>query len=282
MKQIRKIKKVLTGKPTIEGAGVHLKRIFGYYEAKLTDPFLLLDHFGSDNIEDYIKGFPWHPHRGIETVTYMIEGAVVHRDSLGNKGEIKSGDVQWMTAGNGIIHEEMPQANKGTMRGFQLWVNLPSESKMMHPRYQEIPSSVIPEITIDDIKIKIISGEFEGIKGPVKDIILNPTYFDINVPSRTSYQLPMTAGHTVCAYVFEGNGYFDEGQKEVINSGHLALFNNGDNITFSTKENSMRFILISGEPLREPIAWRGPIVMNTAEELDIAFQEYYNSNFIKA
>jgi quercetin 2,3-dioxygenase len=281
MGRAKKIKSLLSGRPTVEGAGVHLKRIFGYYEAQMMDPFLMLDHFGSSNPRDYLAGFPWHPHRGIETVTYMIHGEVEHGDSLGNKGVIRSGDVQWMTAGSGIIHQEMPQKYQGTMRGFQLWVNLPAKDKMIRPRYRDVLSSTIPELELNGIRIKIISGALAGVSGPVRDIILRPTYLDIEVPAGTNSKLTDIPGRTMAAYVFEGQGFLGSQKGQAVSAGQLALFDEGDEILFATREDPVRFILISGEPLHEPIAWRGPIVMNTEEELDLAFQEYANGTFIK-
>jgi redox-sensitive bicupin YhaK (pirin superfamily) len=263
----------------MEGAGVRLKRVFGYRETKLMDPFLLLDHFGSDNPDDYIKGFPWHPHRGIETITYMIEGKVNHEDSLGNIGSIESGDVQWMTAGSGIIHQEMPRGNQGVMMGFQLWANLPSSDKMMHPRYQEIKDSDIPEIqTESGVKIRIICGKIDGTCGPVSEIVTDPEYMDITVPPGKQFTHSVKRGHTVFAYVFEGNGYFDE---KLIESGYLVLFEDGDQVTVKAEETQLRFLLVSGMPIGEPIAWYGPIVMNNREELELAFQEYRDGTFIK-
>jgi hypothetical protein len=263
----------------MEGAGVRLKRVFGYRETKLMDPFLLLDHFGSDNPDDYIKGFPWHPHRGIETITYMIEGKVNHEDSLGNIGSIESGDVQWMTAGSGIIHQEMPRGNQGVMMGFQLWANLPSSDKMMHPRYQEIKDSDIPEIqTESGVKIRIICGKIDGTCGPVSEIVTDPEYMDITVPPGKQFTHSVKRGHTVFAYVFEGNGYFDE---KLIESGYLVLFEDGDQVAVKAEETQLRFLLVSGMPIGEPIAWYGPIVMNNREELELAFQEYRDGTFIK-
>ena len=281
MNSVREISHIVEGKPTMEGAGVRLKRVFGYHEAKLMDPFLLLDHFGSDNPDDYIAGFPWHPHRGMETVTYMISGVVEHGDSLGNKGAITSGDVQWMTAGSGIIHQEMPQPFDGTMMGFQLWVNLPAADKMMDPRYRDITADKIPQVSLDGMDIKVIAGELEGVKGPARDLVIEPLYCDITLPPRSSSQLSLQREHTVFAFVFEGEGYFDEGKTQAVPSNHLALFDKGESIHISTGDNPMRFLLVSGMPLGEPIAWRGPIVMNTQEELELAFNEYRQGTFIK-
>jgi quercetin 2,3-dioxygenase len=280
-KMIRKIKKILKPKETIDGAGVKLKRVFGYFESEFMDPFLMFDNFGSDNPEDYIAGFPWHPHRGIETVTYMIDGIVEHSDSLGNKGMIKSGDIQWMTAGSGIIHQEMPESFDGIMQGFQLWVNLPSSRKMIKPKYQDIKNTDVREILVDKIKIKIISGSVHGISGPVKDIFVDPLYLDITIPSGSSYEFPVNNKETVFVYIFEGMGFCDEFKREMLIKNSLVLFEDGDKIKFTTESVSMRFILAAGKPIREPIAWRGPIVMNTEEELDLAYKEFFSGNFVK-
>ena len=282
MSTVRSIREILTGKPTLEGAGVRLRRIFGNTaEARLMDPFLLLDHFGSDNPDDYLAGFPWHPHRGIETITYMIEGKVEHGDSLGNRGVIGSGDIQWMTAGSGIIHQEMPQRYTGTMRGLQLWANLPAKNKMMPPRYRDVLGKQVPQVTLGEVKIKVIAGEIEGTKGAVGDVIIDPVYFDVIVPLHGSFSLPVKHDHTAFAYVLEGTGFFDEESKVRIDSGHLALFDEGESISVSTGDEPVRFIFVSGKPLREPIAWGGPIVMNSDEELELAFREYREGTFIK-
>ncbi|MFW9835683.1 MAG: pirin family protein [Candidatus Thorarchaeota archaeon] len=282
MTEIREIKTILRAKPTLEGAGVRLKRVFGYHETELMDPFLLLDHFGSDNPEDYLKGFPWHPHRGIETITYMIEGEVNHEDSLGNAGTIASGDVQWMTAGSGIIHQEMPEGYEGRMMGFQLWTNLPSSNKMMHPRYQEIKDSQIPVVQKENgVKLRIICGKLDGTCGPVTEIVTDPEYMDVTVPSGKKFTHSVKRGHTVFAYVFEGEGYFDEMERDLIKSEHLVLFDDGDQVVVRAEDKQLRFLLVSGMPIGEPIAWYGPIVMNSREELDEAFREYREGTFIK-
>lgn len=279
MIKTRKIKTVFKSQPTMEGAGVRLKRVFGYRETEIMDPFLLLDHFGSDNPHDYMKGFPWHPHRGIETITYMVQGKVEHEDSLGNKGTIATGDVQWMTAGSGIIHQEMPQGTQGSMMGFQLWANLPSSDKMMHPRYQEIKDSEIPVVeTESGAKVRIICGKIDGTCGPVSEIVTDPEYMDITIPPGKEFTHSVKNGHTVFAYIFEGNGYFGE---RLIESDHLVLFDDGDQVVVRAGEKQLRFLLVSGMPLGESIAWYGPIVMNSKEELEIAFQEYRNGSFIK-
>lgn len=282
MPKVRGIKTILKAKPTMEGAGVRLKRVFGYYETKLMDPFLLLDHFGSDNPDDYMKGFPWHPHRGIETITYMVEGKIEHGDSLGNAGVIESGDVQWMTAGSGIIHQEMPKGSEGRMMGFQLWANLPSSNKMMHPRYQEIKDSEIPEVVAESgAKVRIICGKLDGTCGPVSEIVTDPEYMDVIVPPGKEFTHTVKKGHTVFAYVFDGNGYFDESKEKLIESGYLVLFDDGDQIVVNAEDKQVRFLLVSGMPIGEPIAWYGPIVMNNREELDVAFREYREGTFIK-
>ena len=276
----RKIESILSSKPTLEGAGVHLKRAFGFNEVPLLDPFLLLDDFHSDNPADYIAGFPWHPHRGIETVTYMLEGRVEHGDSMGNKGVILPGDVQWMTAGSGIIHQEMPKGHNGHMWGLQLWVNLPSTHKMMEPRYREVKKSQIPEVTIDkNVNIRIICGEFGNTKGPVQDIVVDPEYLDITMAPGSEFEHGIKRGYRAFAYVIEGSGFFDADKKKSIGIEHLVIFKDGDNVKITAGEKSLRFLLVSGKPLGEPVAWAGPIVMNTQEELYIAFEEYRNGTF---
>ena len=278
----RKIDKILKGKPTLEGAGVHLKRAFGYNEVPELDPFLLLDDFHSDTPADYIAGFPWHPHRGIETVTYMLEGMVEHGDSMGNKGVILPGDVQWMTAGSGIIHQEMPKGDNGHMWGFQLWVNLPSAHKMMEPRYREVKKEQIPEVAMDkNVKIRVISGEFENTKGPVRDIVVDPEYLDITIAKDSEFEHNIRRGYKAFAYVIEGSGYFDTDKEKSIGIEHLVIFKDGDKVKITTGDKSLRLLLVSGKPIGEPVAWAGPIVMNTQEELDIAFEEYRTGTFIK-
>ena len=281
MNKYRAISKILKSKPTIEGAGVHLKRAFGYYEVPLLDPFLLLDDFHSNNPDDYMAGFPQHPHRGIETVTYMLYGSVEHEDSIGNSGVIHDGDVQWMTAGSGIIHAEMPRKKKGEFRGFQLWVNLPAASKMMPPRYREVKQEQIPEISLDNnIKIKIICGEVQGARGPVQDIVVDSQYLDVTVPAGTEFKYPVKNDYKVFAYVIEGSGYFEDGKPPVYEN-HLVIFTEGSEVNIKTADKPVRFLLVSGKPLKEPVAWRGPIVMNTQEELRVAFEEFQNGTFIK-
>lgn len=298
--QIRNIRKVFKAQPVVEGAGVHLKRAMGYKEVPLFDPFLLLDDFRSDRPEDYFKGFPWHPHRGIETITYMLKGTVEHGDSLANSGVISAGDVQWMTAGSGIIHQEMPKGDPhGAMGGFQLWANLPASHKMMDPRYREIKKSEIPEITLDNgSTIRLICGSYQNSIGPARDLVADPEYLDITVPARSEFTHATRQGYTVFAYVIDGSGifcrerkpfsyqaeginYFDFAREPFVSNETLVLFDNGDEIVVETEDRPIRFLLISGEPLREPIAWYGPIVMNTQKELEIAFREYQNNTFVK-
>lgn len=276
--ETREISKILESRPTIEGAGVHLKRAFGYNEVPLLDPFLLLDNFHSDKPGDYIAGFPWHPHRGIETVTYMLHGKVRHGDSMGNQGVIGPGDVQWMTAGSGIIHEEMPQSSN-LLWGFQLWINLPSSHKMMDPRYQEVKREQIPEVTLGKAKIRVLCGEVAGVRGPVRDIMMDPQYLDVTIPPREEFKLPVKKGHTLFAYVLAGNGHFGS-ESSSVGAEKLLIFGDGDMFKVRS-DDSLRFLLVSGKPIGEPVAWYAPVVMNTQEELDIAFQEYRNGNFIK-
>ena len=300
MSFVRKIKSVSKSKPTIEGAGVHLKRAFGYYQVPQFDPFLMLDDFRSDDPAKYLPGFPWHPHRGIETITYVINGDVEHGDSMGNKGDISVGDVQWMTAGSGIIHQEMPKGDKfGRMGGFQLWANLPASQKMIEPRYRDVRSEQIPEVSLDGgVKVRIICGEVNGVQGPVRDIVIDPEYFDISVPSGSTFIHPIKRGHTAFAYVIEGKGYFDDNldsfSHEVVGRNYfdfdreciccaedLILYEDGEQVSISAKDSLLRFLLISGRPIGEPVAWYGPIVMNTQEELRVAFEDYRRGTFIK-
>jgi len=300
MPVIRKIRKVLKSKPTLEGAGVHLNRVFGFSEVPLFDPFLLLDDFRSDNPAHYLKGFPWHPHRGIETITYVLEGDVEHGDSMGNKGIIGPGDVQWMTAGSGIIHQEMPKGDKkGRMYGFQLWANLPARQKMMDPRYRDITERQIPEVQLPNGgTIRIISGIVSGRQGPVRDIVIDPEYIDVSLGPNSEFRYPTQEGHKVFAYIIDGLGYFckeknpftyevegknyfDMQRDPLVGNGTIVLFDDGDEILVSTDEHKLRFLLISGRPIGEPVAWYGPIVMNTQEELRIAFDEYQSGTFLK-
>jgi hypothetical protein len=283
MNDARRINKIFKSQPAVEGAGVHLRRAFGFAEVPLFDPFLMLDDFRGDKPDQYLKGFPWHPHRGIETITYMLEGEVEHGDSLGNKGTIRPGDVQWMTAGSGIIHQEMPKGDaKGRMGGFQLWANLPAARKMMDPRYRDVKREQIPVVRLKNgIEIRVISGEIGGTKGPVEDIVIEPQYLDVSVPRNSEFRHAARRGHTVFAYIFEGSGRFDEQSSGSAAGGSLVLFSDGDRVAVTTSEEPVRFLLISGKPIGEPVAWRGPIVMNTSEELRIAFDEYSNGTFIK-
>ena len=281
MSKIRSVKQVIPSQPVIEGAGVHLKRAFGFGEAPNLDPFLLLDDFHSGLPEKYVKGFPWHPHWGIETITYILHGKVEHGDSMGNKGEINSGDVQWMTAGSGIIHQEMPKVQPDKLLwGFQLWANLPASHKMMQPRYRDISSDQIPEIQLPGGAIvKVICGKVNGVHGPVTDIITDPEYLDVLLPTNTEFRHNTTPGYTVFAYVMRGFGWFDETTE--VGKENLVIFADGDEVKISAKEYPVRFLLLSGKPIKEPVAWRGPIVMNTQEELRTAFHEYQDGTFVK-
>lgn len=283
MDKARKIHRVIRSKPTLEGAGVHLNRVFGFNEPKGFDPFLLLDDFRSDIPENYLKGFPWHPHRGIETITYILDGNVEHGDSLGNSGVIGQGDVQWMTAGSGIIHQEMPKGDEaGRMGGFQLWANLPAAQKMMAPRYREVKSSQIPIVTsMSGATIRVICGEVEGTKGPVRDIVTDPEYLDVTLPAGSEFSHPTPKEHTVLAYVIEGQAFFDAEKKTPVSNRALAQFDTGEEVVAFATDIPARFLLLSGKPIGEPVAWYGPIVMNTQRELEIAFDEYRNGTFIK-
>lgn len=259
-----------------------MKRGFGPNEVPLFDPFLLMDDFHSDKPVDYLKGFPWHPHRGIETITYVLAGEVEHGDSMGNKGIIYPGDVQWMTAGNGIIHQEMPKGQKdGLMWGFQLWANLPASYKMMIPRYRDVKNSQVPEVSLDSgAKIKIICGKVNGVSGPVKDIVTGPEYLDVTIPANTSLRHAISEGHTAFAYLIDGQGYFEE-SGNLFSPENLILFEDGDEVMVTAENTPVRFLLVSGKPIGEHIAWHGPIVMNTQKELDIAFEEYEKGTFLK-
>ncbi len=279
--KLRKIKKIIEGNWVVEGAGVRLKRIFGFGETELTDPFLLLDNFGSANPEDYLAGFPWHPHRGIETITYMIEGVVKHGDSLGNSGIIGSGQVQWMTAGSGIVHQEMPQSYEGTMRGFQLWANLPKKEKMTRPRYQDIRAEDIPEFKGEGYTIKLICGDYGGVRGPAQDIVIEPWFFDVKAEPGAEFNLKTRPGDNLLCCVFEGSGFFDKEKSSAVGPGQLAVLEDGDTLACSAAKEGLRFMLMAGRPLKEPVAWRGPIVMNTEAELRRAFEEYHKGTFIK-
>lgn len=281
----RKVKLRQKARSVMEGAGVRLNRAFGSpHDAEFFDPFLLLDDFHSDNPDDYIKGFPWHPHRGIETITYMLHGEVEHQDSMGNKGTICSDGVQWMTAGSGIIHSEMPKTSEGMMGGFQLWANLPAKYKMMPPRYRDIRSDQICYVERENgVKIKIIAGELDGFKGPVQDVVIDPEYFDIYLPPNTEFEHKLPNENTIFAYIIDGKAIFDDFHNELLEKNFVVLYENNaaPKIRIRTLDQEVRFLLISGKPLNESIAWYGPIVMNSREELEIAFQEYNNGTFLK-
>jgi redox-sensitive bicupin YhaK (pirin superfamily) len=297
---LRPVKEIIQTKATMEGAGVRLQRAFGFGRTKEFDPFLLLDDFRNDDPNDYRAGFPWHPHRGIETITYVLAGAVEHADSLGNKGKMGAGDVQWMTAGSGILHQEMPSGDaQGRMHGFQLWANLPASHKMTDPRYQDIPSAAIPEITDDDgTHVRVISGEFWGKRGPVEGVAADPAYLDISVEPNKRKRLKVEVTRNAFAYVFTGSGTFRDASEPgpvltesaaepnaapVYDVGNhsLVLFDRGDEITVLAGPEGIRFLLVSGKPLEEPVAWYGPIVMNTQEQLRQAVDELNNGSFIK-
>jgi redox-sensitive bicupin YhaK (pirin superfamily) len=282
MKQVRAVERILTAYATVEGDGVRLHRAFGYYEVPQFDPFLMLDDFRAQRPEDYLAWFPLHPHRGIETVTYMLEGAVEHSDSMGNNGCIAAGDVQWMTAGSGVIHQEMPKPVDGKMGGFQLWVNLPKSHKMIKPRYQEIRSAKIPTISPRrGINIRVISGTVNGVTGPVKKIIADPLFLDISLGPDTVYTSPVPESYTSFAYIIGGEGTFDAGEGHRVHNRDLVLFSHGSSIWVRSFGNGMRFLLVAGKPIGEPVAWRGPIVMNTREELREAFHEVDAGTFIR-
>ncbi|HTS60617.1 MAG TPA: pirin family protein [Candidatus Acidoferrales bacterium] len=297
---LRPIRKMMQTQATIEGAGVKLQRAFGFGKTKDFDPFLLLDDFRNENPEDYLAGFPWHPHRGIETITYVLAGSVEHGDSLGNKGKMTAGDVQWMTAGSGILHQEMPKGDaRGRMHGFQLWANLPASLKMTDPRYQDIPSSAIPEVTDDDgTTARVICGEFWGKRGPVEGVAADPHYVDVSVPPNTRKRLKVETTRNAFAYVFAGSGTFRDASdpRAVLTepaaagdaaavydaTNHsLVLFDRGDEVLVQAGREGIRFLLVSGKPIEEPVAWYGPIVMNTQAELRQAFSELENGTFIK-
>ena len=297
---LRPVKQILQTKPTIEGAGVKLERAFGFGKTKEFDPFLLLDDFRNENPTDYLAGFPWHPHRGIETITYVLAGSVEHGDSLGNRGKMTAGDVQWMTAGSGILHQEMPKGDlQGRMHGFQLWANLPSSLKMTAPRYQDIPSSAIPELTDDDgTQVRILCGEFWGKRGPVEGVAADPSYLDISVPPNQRKRLKIETTRNAFAYVFAGSGTFRDSSDPRavltdrvtiadappvydVRNHSLVLFDRGDEIVVQSGEEGMRFLLVSGKPIEEPVAWYGPIVMNSEAELREAVAELRSGTFIK-
>ena len=297
---IRPVRRIVESQPTIEGAGVRLRRAFGFGDTSEFDPFLLFDDFRNERREDYMRGFPWHPHRGIETITYVLSGTVDHGDSLGNRGSLGAGDVQWMTAGSGILHQEMPQGDpQGRMHGFQLWANLPAALKMTAPRYQDVVSKDIPEVTDDDgTRVRVIIGDFWGKSGPVQGIAADPRYLDVWVPPGKRKTLPVEIARHAFAYVFEGSGTFRDSSKpqgvlvertdgsdviERMDAGDrsLVLFDRGDEVTVQAGEHGIRFLLVSGKPLEEPVAWYGPIVMNTEDELRRAYEELRAGTFIK-
>ena len=297
---IRPVKRVLQSKPTLEGAGVHLRRAFGFGDTADFDPFLLFDDFRNDNPEEYLHGFPWHPHRGIETITYVLAGVVDHGDSLGNRGTLGSGDVQWMTAGSGIIHQEMPKGDEqGRMHGFQLWANLPSSLKMTAPRYQDVSGADVPEVTDDDgTKVRIVCGNFWGKSGPVDGIAADPRYLDVSVPPGRRKTLKVETTNHAFAYVFAGSGTFrdasdprpiktdsmgssDAAALEETGNRSLVVFGRGDEVTVQAGDQGIRFLLVSGKPIEEPVAWYGPIVMNTEAELRQAVAEIQQGTFIK-
>jgi quercetin 2,3-dioxygenase len=297
---LRPVRQIIQPKATIEGAGVKLQRAFGFGKTKEFDPFLLLDDFRNENPSDYLAGFPWHPHRGIETITYVLAGSVEHGDSLGNKGKMTAGDVQWMTAGSGILHQEMPQGDPhGRMHGFQLWANLPSALKMADPRYQDIPSGAIPEVTDDDgTHVRVICGEFWGKRGPVEGVAADPSYLDISIAPKRQKRLKVETTRNAFAYVFAGSGTFRDSSapqgvltesavdpnaepKYDVSNHSLVLFDRGDEIVVQAGDQGIRFLLVSGKPIEEPVAWYGPIVMNTQEELREAVSELRDGTFIK-
>ncbi len=295
---IRPIKRIVQARPTIEGAGVKLRRAFGFGNTQEFDPFLLFDDFRNESPEDFLAGFPWHPHRGIETITYVLAGSVAHGDSLGNKGEMGPGDVQWMTAGSGILHQEMPKGDpRGRMHGFQLWANLPSALKMTAPRYQDVPARDIPEVTDDDgTRVRVVCGDFWGKTGPVQGVAADPRYLDVWVPAGKRKTLAVETTRHAFAYVFEGSGTFRDGSQplapktEVVGSPatagetgnrSLVLFDRGDAVTVQAGDEGIRFLLVSGKPIEEPVAWYGPIVMNTEAQLRQAYAELQDGTFIK-
>jgi redox-sensitive bicupin YhaK (pirin superfamily) len=297
---IRPVKRLVRSKPTLEGAGVHLRRAFGFGATSDFDPFLLLDDFRNDIPEDYLAGFPWHPHRGIETITYVLAGTVEHGDSMGNRGAIAAGDVQWMTAGRGIIHQEMPKGDPaGRMHGFQLWANLPAALKMTAPRYQEVKAAQIPEVVDDDgTRARLICGSFWGKTGPVDGIAADPIYLDVTVPPGKRKTLPVETTRQAFAYVFAGSGKFcnasgplaaptegvgwaDTAAPRETEDRWLVLFDRGDEVSVQAGDEGIRFLLVSGKPLREPVAWYGPIVMNTQEQLRQAYEQLQEGTFLK-
>lgn len=277
---VRTIKKVIKGQSKQDGAGVKLVRVFGYHDVLDFDPFLMLDAFDSSDPEDYIKGFPWHPHRGIETVTYLIEGIVEHGDSLGNKGNIMNGDCQWMTAGSGIIHQEMPQPSD-KMLGVQLWINLPAKDKMTPPKYRDIVKANIPVVEDQNSQVRIISGNYKGISGAISGEYVKPRFLDVKLNGNSEWILDTDRDSNLFVYIVKGEGCFNPESLEYIEEKRAILFNEGETLWVKTADEGIRFLLVSGTPLREPIAWGGPIVMNTKAELSQAFKEIDDGNFIK-
>jgi quercetin 2,3-dioxygenase len=289
METLRKVIKIIDPIYVLEGAGVRLRRSIATPTLDYLDPFLLFDHFGSDDPNDYLAGFPMHPHRGIETVTYMLDGQVDHKDSMGNSGTIGKGDIQWMTSGSGILHEEMPkEPEEGIMEGFQLWVNLPAKLKMTTPRYRGIISSKIPEVKDKDgLTVRIVAGDYEGMKGAISEIYADPEYLDVNIPPGSSFKQHIKRGHTAFAYIFQGECIFGDFESESskketnIQATQMVIFGDGDLIKVYTDQNPVRFLLISGKPLNEPIARYGPFVMNTTDEIEQALRDLQNDTFVK-
>ena len=298
---IRPVKRVAQSQPTLEGAGVHLRRAFGFGTTSEFDPFLLFDDFRNERPEDYLAGFPWHPHRGIETITYVLAGTVDHGDSLGNRGSLGAGDVQWMTAGSGILHQEMPKGDpKGRMHGFQLWANLPSSLKMTRPRYQDVAAGDIPEVTDDDgTRVRVVCGDFWGRRGPVDGVAADPRYLDVFVPPGVRKRLQVETTRNAFAYVFEGSGTFRDASEprgvqteqvgeaapadagEPIGDRSLVVFDRGDEVVVQAGDQGIRFLLVSGQPIEEPVAWYGPIVMNTKQQIQQAIHDLQDGTFIK-
>ena len=297
---IRPTKQISTATPTLEGAGVQLRRAFGFSKTADFDPFLLFDDFRNENPDDYLAGFPWHPHRGIETITYVLAGTVEHGDSLGNRGELGAGDIQWMTAGSGILHQEMPKGDaRGRMHGFQLWANLPASLKMTDPRYQDVKAKDVPEVIDDDgTRVRVVVGEFWGKTGPVEGVAADPRYLDVSVPGGITRRLPVDRAHNAFAYVFEGSGTFNGASQpravatervadagdtvDLVGNRSLVLFDRGDAVAVQASDEGLRFLLVSGRQVEEPVAWQGPIVMNTRAELRQAYAELHAGTFIRA
>ncbi|MEI7890954.1 MAG: pirin family protein [bacterium] len=280
MSNTRKIKRVVAGQNAVDGAGVSLMRVFGYHDVKDFDPFLMLDAFDSSNSADYVKGFPWHPHRGIETVTYLLEGEIDHGDNLGNAGIIGAGDCQWMTAGSGILHQEMPQESP-RLFGAQLWLNLPAKDKMTVPKYHDIKAEKIPVIEEENAKIRIISGEYKSQKGATTGEHVQATYLDVEIAADAKWTFELPANDTLFVYILQGEGNFEKENDDMLGEKRAVLFFAGEHLFVHSGKSGVRFLLVSAKPLKEPIAWGGPIVMNTQEELDKAFEELNDGSFIK-